>query len=700
MVLSRLKRAHLGSLTRLAAGGQGVVHRAPGVSMQYAKAMVYKEYKSAVLPQVAVDVLEEMPRYLESLPFAEGIDLLSRVAWPCRLVEEDNSHRVTGFVMPAIPDDFFVDLIVSSGVQRRTAEFQHLLNTDDFLARRGIPLSDRQRYELLSDAAEALALLHRHNIAVGDLSPKNMLFSLLPSCTVYFIDCDAMRLAGRSVTVQVETPDWEVRTVNAGEELATPRSDAYKFGLLALRLLAGDQCTRDPARLPAGVPMPVRQLVGAALSSTPGMRPLPAAWSPALRAAAHSAATTAAARPAATRPVTAAARRPPFAVPASPPAGWLPVSPQQPASPPPVPRGAVPRHPPTRPFQRARPAVLLGALAIALVVLCGVLIGVSNGDDDSASTVGATAVRPIPASVTATLGAGAEPWGVAFDARTSTVFTTNSRSNSISVYDNRTRSTGTITAPELAKPAAIAVDSAAGVAYITNADGGSVSVLRTSDRAFVGRITVGAAPYGIALDPNAKRAYVTNFLADTVSVIDTGSNTVVTTVAVGSHPYGIAVDPATKSVFVANAGTPQLPDRRVSVLSTSSLTIVGTIDVGNRPYGIAVDAGAATAYVTNNQDSTVSVIDTRSRVVRATVRVGTGPVGVAVDEPGRAVYVTNHGTDANPVGNTVSVLASRSSTVDTTVQVGLRPHGVTVDPAGRRLYVTNFDDGTVSVLGN
>src|ERR1051326_4148511 len=245
---AHLDVAGLGSLTRLAAGGQGVVCRAPGVRMQYAASLVFKQYKPGVAGSLDAAVLESMPAYLESLPFAEGMELLSLAAWPCRLVGAGG--RVAGFVMPAIPDGFFVQMRKSSGVSLEAAEFQHLLNDESFLARRQIGLTDRRRYELLREAARALSVFHRHGIAVGDLSPKNLLFAYQPEPAVYFIDCDAMRFHGRSVMPQVETPGWEVRAVSPHEELATSGSDAYKLGLLALRLVAGSQDARDPARLP------------------------------------------------------------------------------------------------------------------------------------------------------------------------------------------------------------------------------------------------------------------------------------------------------------------------------------------------------------------------------------------------------------------------------------------------------------------
>ena len=78
-----------------------------------------------------------------------------------------------------------------------------------------------------------------------------------------------MRFRGRSVMPQLETPGWEVRAVSPREELGTAASDSYKLGLLALRLLAGSQDTRDPARLPRAVPTTIQRLIEASLTLIP-----------------------------------------------------------------------------------------------------------------------------------------------------------------------------------------------------------------------------------------------------------------------------------------------------------------------------------------------------------------------------------------------------------------------------------------------
>ncbi len=269
-----IARDALGTLTKLGQGGQGIVYRAPKAKTKFADAMVFKEYKAQARANVSFDALSAMPAFVEdTLSDDDGKALVSISAWPCALVE--TSRGSVGFVMPAIPDSFYIDLTTVKGVSRTTAEFQHLLNPPSVLAARGITITDAQRYQLLREVAKALAFLHRIGVCVGDISPKNLLFSLQPRPAVYFIDCDAMRVNGVSVLPQMETPEWEVPT---GEELATIYSDAYKLGLLALRLLTGDQHTHNAQQLPPTTPKLLRQLITDTLTNKPDERPLPEAW--------------------------------------------------------------------------------------------------------------------------------------------------------------------------------------------------------------------------------------------------------------------------------------------------------------------------------------------------------------------------------------------------------------------------------------
>jgi serine/threonine protein kinase len=77
---------------------------------------------------------------------------------------------------------------------------------------------------------ENVCRLHGHGVVVGDLSPKNVLFTLDGQPRCLLIDCDSMRFRGKYV------PEAEKATV---------ASDSFKFGLIATRVFNREQDSRD-----------------------------------------------------------------------------------------------------------------------------------------------------------------------------------------------------------------------------------------------------------------------------------------------------------------------------------------------------------------------------------------------------------------------------------------------------------------------
>ncbi|MFE6864644.1 hypothetical protein [Nocardia sp. NPDC057668] len=281
MALQRWKRSALGTLYRLSYGERGVVYAAPNAAASPVNSTAFLEYEPRLPGELDRAALAELAAFPGTLARGERAELFARAAWPCGVVEQDGSGAIAGFLMPLAPRVFFLDA-GGGDAPPVAARFQYLLDADGLVAARGIALTDRHRYELLTEVAETLKLLHRHRVSVGDLAPRNLLFALRPARRVYLTGCDTARSGALSVSPQTETPGWDVRSLGSGEESATPYSDAYKLGLLALRLLSGDPSTRDPARLPPYTPAAIVRLTRAALSAAPGMRPVPEEWISAL----------------------------------------------------------------------------------------------------------------------------------------------------------------------------------------------------------------------------------------------------------------------------------------------------------------------------------------------------------------------------------------------------------------------------------
>ncbi|MBS2965364.1 hypothetical protein KGA66_20100 [Actinocrinis puniceicyclus] len=283
--MKTLERGGLVLGDRLGQGGQGAVYPVLNVKAGGALDAVYKEYRVEVRDQVDVAALEEMVDTAARLAPDDRLWLGEHASWPTQLVSDGGA--VCGFLMRAVPPEFSFALRTLSGTQQgkpRLAQVEFLLNDDDYVAGIGLTVSERDRFALLLDLAATLVRLHGFEVAVGDLSPKNLLFAAAaPGMRCFLIDCDAMRVAGRDVLPQVETTEWELPQ---GEAPATASGDAYKFALLASRLFARDQSSRDPSRLTAAAPA-VGELAHLTLERAPGQRPALAAWLAPLEAAAR-----------------------------------------------------------------------------------------------------------------------------------------------------------------------------------------------------------------------------------------------------------------------------------------------------------------------------------------------------------------------------------------------------------------------------
>ncbi len=285
--IPRIDISSLSLGTELGRGGQGTVTTVAGLQADGQPA-VLKSYSPAAAATLDADALEAAIAFPRELSPDDSTWLRQKAAWPAVLVED--SGLACGFLMRAVPDScYFGFQTQTRGSIRKLADLAFLLNPDAYLIRSGLQVTDRARIDLLASVATALARLHALNVIVGDLSPKNLLFGLAPSAACFFIDCDAMHVRGSSALPQIQTPDWEIP---AGEAPATAAADAYKLGLLAVRLFARDQSSTDPAALAAISPQ-LGSLAEASLTSDPGTRPAAGDWLSPLRAARSMATATA-----------------------------------------------------------------------------------------------------------------------------------------------------------------------------------------------------------------------------------------------------------------------------------------------------------------------------------------------------------------------------------------------------------------------
>jgi sugar lactone lactonase YvrE len=539
-------------------------------------------------------------------------------------------------VMPAIPEAFFVALSTAKGVSTSTAEFQHLLNHPTVLAARGITLGDAQRFSLLRETASALAFLHKHGVCVGDISPKNLLFSLTPQDGVYFIDCDAMRINGVSALPQVETPGWNAPS---GEELATIYSDTYKLGLLALRLLAGDQDTTNPGHLPPTTPGLLRQIITDTLKNEPHRRPLPEAWTyvlgNAIEEAQHQQKTAA--------PIGAPLAAPEIPVVHSRPAANSapPVRPSAPPVSPPRPAERPPAEietPPPPSEQRPRRQVKV-ALSAAIVVIVAAAIAITNQQHKNSNSLQitrptSTQLREPAYGPQATLPFTGlnEPDGVAVDAA-GDLYVSDSLNHRVVKLAAGSSTQTVLPFTGLYNPDGVAVD-AAGSVYVTDAAENRVLELAAgSSTQTVLPFSGLKVPSGVAVD-GAGNVYVTDYSNHRVVELAVGSSTQAVLPFTDTSPNGVALDTA-GNLYVADEHNQVL--KLAAGSATPTVLPFTGLDNAN---GVVVDA-AGNIYAIDFGHK--RVLKPAAGSATPTVLPFTGldnANGVAVDGAGN-VYVTD-----------------------------------------------------------
>jgi hypothetical protein len=279
-------RLDIGTLGRgpdLGRGGQGRVSAVRGLLIDNRWPAALKVYAGSVARRLDTGALAAIAGFPATLDRCDRDWLIENTAWPAMIAEDHGA--VCGFLMRVVPASFYFDFRTQTqGPLQKPADVAFLLNSDQYVSSSGLQVTDHDRLALLGNLAATLSRLHRLGAVVGDLSPKNVLFSLKGAPSCFIIDCDAMLVRGRTVLPQVHTPDWELPP---GEPIATPAADAYKFGLLAIRLFVRDQSSHDQMPL-AMVSAELGRLAAASQHQDPSRRPSPELWIPVLDAVVRS----------------------------------------------------------------------------------------------------------------------------------------------------------------------------------------------------------------------------------------------------------------------------------------------------------------------------------------------------------------------------------------------------------------------------
>lgn len=260
MGISDVALADLTAATKIADGGQGRVFRLvdlPGTLLKLYHPGI------AVLP-------DELGRLID---LGRGDLCAAPLAWPSGRVFDGG--RCVGLLMPEAPARFAASL----AGRRRLLELQFLLYPRRAMWAELVLPTDQERRGLAAAYVELFLVLHRGGVMVGDVSMRNLLWTLADGLSVFAIDCDGFRLTGRPPAVRpADTAGW-VDPARPSE--VTVDTDRYKLALVALRVLLGnhavtpeDVCATSSARCSLGPELTAL----ARHAAEPGRRPPAECW--------------------------------------------------------------------------------------------------------------------------------------------------------------------------------------------------------------------------------------------------------------------------------------------------------------------------------------------------------------------------------------------------------------------------------------
>jgi len=269
-----LPALHLGKL--VAEGGEGRVFEVEPSSLAgpaldagavaTGGRLVYKQlHQPRPLREVACIV--EVPSVLAAGDEGLAARARSSAAWPTAAVVGDDREVAVGTLMPRAPESFWLR---HRDGRSRLATLSYLAGDPDRIALAygahvpapGAPERVAVVYALCRLLEAWQASSGRAGVVHGDLSARNVLWSLVPSPCVFVLDCDGAIVGAGGTAgegpqcrqLRATTPNWDDPALPAGS-MPTEASDRYSLGLVFLRVVGA-----------AHFPLQVRQRSGGKVS--------------------------------------------------------------------------------------------------------------------------------------------------------------------------------------------------------------------------------------------------------------------------------------------------------------------------------------------------------------------------------------------------------------------------------------------------
>ena len=236
------------------------------------------------------------------------------------------------------------------------------------------------------------------------------------------------------------------------------------------------------------------------------------------------------------------------------------------------------------------------------------------------------------------------PFGLGMNQKTQTVYSSNTRTNSVSALDVRSKKVIATIKPdtESSHTRELVADTKNNKIYVSDVGNPSrVWVIDGKNNQVEKYINnTGVSTTGLAIDENGQKLYATNMGTNKIVVIDLKSAAVVDSFATGGEgSVNLALDMKNDRVFVVNQKS-----NDVTVLNLKTKAVIKTIEAGAGALSITFDAERNRLYTANRQAGTVTVIDTQKLEAIDHIKTGgTFPNTIALNTKDGSIYVTNKG---------------------------------------------------------
>jgi len=252
------------------------------------------------------------------------------------------------------------------------------------------------------------------------------------------------------------------------------------------------------------------------------------------------------------------------------------------------------------------------------------------------------------------------PFGIGINNKTQLAYTSNTRTNSVSVVDLKSGELVTTikNGAEKSHTREVLVDEDNNLVYITDVGNpGNIWVIDGKTNTYSHSIpNTGASTTGLTFAGSKDLIYVTNMGDNSVGVIDVKERKLVNSFPSGGEsPINIASDG--ERLFVTNqkSGTLTVLDKEGKLIKS--------IETGDGAIGIAYDPVKNRIYSANRQTGTTTILDATSYEVIADVPTGSHPNHVKVDPKTGAAYVVNKTKGGRPVEGQPVVVDTNGDTL-------------------------------------